>query len=128
MSLAALFDEFGGAKRGECRCQTPSLPKVFILLVTLPALKDYLVKERALVENDTTTWKILKSRLMVDNLHITCDSYGPLALLSKRLLPVVCHRNDLRSFAKHKETCLTAAAEGAVLVSARIARGEQDSL
>ena len=69
---------------------------------------------------------MLKNRLMVDNLHITCDSYGSLTLLSKRLLPVVCHRNDLRFFAKHKDACLTAAAEGAVLVSARIARGEQD--
>ena len=95
-------------------------------LVTLPALKGYLVKERALAENDTATWEMLKNRLMVDNLHITCDSYGSLTSLSKRLLPVVCHRNDLRFFAKHKDACLTAAAEGAVLVSARIARGEQD--
>ena len=100
--------------------------KTIDTLVTLPALKGYLVKERALAENDTATWEMLKSRLMVDNLHITCDSYGSLTLLSKRLLPVVCHRNDLRFFAKHKDACLTAAAEGAVLVSARIARGEQD--
>ena len=100
--------------------------KTIDTLVTLPALKGYLVKERALAENDTATWEMLKSRLMVDNLHITCDSYGSLTLLSKRLLPVVCHRNDLRFFAKHKDACLTTAAEGAVLVSARIARGEQD--
>ena len=100
--------------------------KTIDTLVTLPALKGYLVKEHALTENDTTTWEMLKNRLMVDNLHITCDSYGSLTLLSKRLLPVVCHRNDLRFFAKHKDACLTAAAEGAVLVSARIARGEQD--
>ena len=100
--------------------------KTIDTLVTLPALKGYLVKERALAENDTATWEMLKNRLMVDNLHITCDSYGFLTLLSKRLLPVVCHRNDLRFFAKHKDACLTAAAEGAVLVSARIARGEQD--
>ncbi len=102
--------------------------KTIDTLVTLPALKGYLVKERALAENDTATWEMLKSRLMVDNLHITCDSYGSLTLLSKRLLPVVCHRNDLRFFAKHKDACLTAAAEGAVLVSARIARGEQDMI
>lgn len=100
--------------------------KTIDTLVTLPALKGYLVKEHALTENDTTTWEMLKNRLMVDNLHITCDSYGSLTLLSKRLLPVVCHRNDLRFFAKHKDACLTAAAEGAVLVAARIARGEQD--
>ena len=100
--------------------------KTIDTLVTLPALKGYLVKEHALTENDTTTWEMLKNRLMVDNLHITRDSYGSLTLLSKRLLPVVCHRNDLRFFAKHKDACLTAAAEGAVLVSARIARGEQD--
>jgi hypothetical protein len=58
--------------------------------------------------------------------YVDGDSYGNRQLFSQRLLPVVCHRKDLRFFAKHKDACLTAAAEGAVLVSARIARGEQD--
>ena len=100
--------------------------KTIDTLVTLPALKGYLVKEHALAENDTTTWEILKNRLMIDNQHITCDSYGSLSLLSKRMLPVVCHRNDKKLFAQQKTACLDAAANGAVLVSPRIAAGEQE--
>ncbi|MCR4810386.1 MAG: hypothetical protein K5896_11095 [Prevotella sp.] len=95
-------------------------------LVTLPALKSYLIKEYALSENNTTTWEMLKSRLMVDNQHVTCDSYGPLALFSKHLLPVVCHRRDKQLFSKQKTACLDAAAKGAILVSPRIASGEQE--
>jgi hypothetical protein len=80
--------------------------KTINTLVTLPALKGYLVKEHALIENDATTWEMLKSRLMVDGLHITCDSYGSLALLSKRLLPVVCHRNDKHLFGLYRAVFL----------------------
>lgn len=76
--------------------------KTIDTLVTLPALKGYLVKEHALAENDTTTWEILKNRLMIDSMHVTCDSYGSLSLLSKRMLPVVCHRSDKKLFAQQK--------------------------
>ena len=58
--------------------------------------------------------------------HVLCDSYGNAALLGRRLLPVVCHRRDAGLFATQKARCLAAAAEGAVLVSARIAKGEQE--
>ena len=57
---------------------------------------------------------------------LRCDSYGNRSLLEHRLLPVVCHRRDKNRFAEQKTRCLQAAAEGAVLVSARIAQGEQD--
>ena len=100
--------------------------KTIDTLVTLPALKGYLVKERALAESDTATWEMLKTRLMVDNQHVVCDSYGPLALLSNRLLPVICHRRDKPLFAQQKSACLDAAQQGAVLVSPRIAAGEQE--
>ena len=63
---------------------------------------------------------------MVDNQHVTCDSYGSLSLLSKRMLPVVCHRSDKKLLAQQKTACLDAAANGAVLVSPRIAPGEQE--
>jgi hypothetical protein len=46
-------------------------------------------------------------------------------LLNNILLPVVCHRKDARLFEVHKARCL-AAASGVILVSARIAKGEQD--
>lgn len=56
---------------------------------------------------------------------IDCDSYGDRALLQKRLLPVVCHRSDKARFNEQKHRCLEEAERGAVLVSPRIAPGEQ---
>ena len=61
-------------------------------------------------------------------MEIVCDSYGDRALLERRLLPVVCHRKDKPRFAEQKGRCLEAAAAGAVLVSPRIAKGEQEIL
>lgn len=57
---------------------------------------------------------------------ICCDSYGDRVLLTAGpLLPVVCHRRDRGRFALQKARCLDAAAAGAILVSPRIAPGEQ---
>ena len=57
---------------------------------------------------------------------VDCHSYGDRRLLEQRLLPVVCHQRDQWRFAEQKERCLQAASEGAVLVSPRIAKGEQE--
>ena len=57
---------------------------------------------------------------------VNCDSYGNRQLLQCRLLPVVCHRKDKVSFTQQKQRCLTAASKGTILVSARIAKGEQE--
>ena len=46
--------------------------------------------------------------------------------MQRRLLPVVCHRKDKQRFAEQKARCLSEAQNGAVLVSARIAKGEQE--
>ena len=46
-------------------------------------------------------------------------------MLNRRLLPVVCHRKDKDRYEEQKARCLEAAAQGAVLVSPRIAKGEQ---
>ena len=56
--------------------------------------------------------------------RVECHSYGERRLLGRRLLPVVCHRKDAKLFEQQEERCLKAAEEGAVLVSARIAKGE----
>ena len=56
---------------------------------------------------------------------IACHSYGNRRLLEHRLLPVVCHRKDARRIEEQKQRCLDAAEQGAVLVSPRIAKGEQ---
>ena len=57
---------------------------------------------------------------------VTLDTYGNRQLLNSRLLPVVCHRKDKNRFSEQKARCLEEAARGAVLVSARIASGEQE--
>ena len=61
------------------------------------------------------------------NRFIACDTYGDRSLLTtRRCLPVVCHRNDAKRFGEQKARCLEEAARGNTLVSARIARGEQE--
>lgn len=95
-------------------------------LVTPNALRGYLIREHALSENDVQMWQTIVDRLLVANNHIYCDSYGDLQLMNHQLLPVVCHRKDKYSFAQHKQSCLHAASNGAILVSPRIAKGEQE--
>lgn len=93
--------------------------------VTLPALRGYLQRE---CPRDLTadSFAMLQQRLLQHNGHIFCDSFGPQELLRHRLLPVVCHRKDKYLFPQQKAHCLAEAAAGAVLVSARIAKGEQE--
>jgi len=70
---------------------------------------------------------VCKALLADEAGNIVCDVYGDMSLLSgPKLLPVVCHRADNSAFALQKQRCLEAAAAGCVLVSARIARGEQE--
>lgn len=71
-------------------------------------------------------WEELRNQLLTapDGL-ITCDTFGTRQLLSRPLLPVVCHRRDAMRLEEQRTRCLEAAARGAVLVSARIAKGEQ---
>ena len=100
--------------------------KTIDTLVTPNALRGYLIREHALPIEDVQMWQALTDRLLIVNNHIVCDSYGNLQLLEHQLLPVVCHRKDKASFAQHKQACQNAAANGAILVSARIAKGEQE--
>ena len=95
-------------------------------LVTPNALRGYLIREHALPIDDVQMWQAILDRLLIDDNHIVCDSYGNLQLLEHQLLPVVCHRKDKPTFAQHKQACLNAAANGAILVSPRIAKGEQE--
>lgn len=92
----------------------------------LPALKGYLQRECSTFLFDEDKWNNIQKRLLIDNGMVTCDSYGNRQLLQFRLLPVVCHRKDKHLFTQQKQQCLTAASEGAILVSARIAKGEQE--
>ena len=97
--------------------------------VTLPALRGYLQRECHPSQITDETWRLLSSRLLTtthEKPFIICDSYGDRQLLQRRLLPVVCHRKDAGLFELQKQRCLEAAAADAVLVSGRIAKGEQD--
>jgi hypothetical protein len=73
-----------------------------------------------------SAWEELEKRLLKMDGRVACDSYGSLDLLHSKLLPVVCHRKDAALFEQQKSRCLAEAAAGAVLVSARISKGEQE--
>ena len=94
--------------------------------LTLPALKGYLQRECGPCQFNPDTWERISQRLLSDNNLVICDSYGNSLLLSATLLPVVCHRKDADLFDEHKARCLAAAASGAVLVSPRINKREQN--
>ncbi|MBO4905444.1 MAG: hypothetical protein J5486_00210 [Bacteroidaceae bacterium] len=94
--------------------------------LTLPALKGYLHRECGPYQFNEAIWEQIQQRLLTDGGTIICDSYGNTQLLNNVLLPVVCHRKDTAQFETHKARSLAAAAKGAILVSARIAKGEQD--
>ena len=92
--------------------------------VSIRALNGYLQRE--------CPWQMtpdgfagITERLLKENGYVVCDSYGNAELLHRRLLPVVCHRKDASLFEQQKARCLAEAADGAVLVSARISQGEQ---
>ena len=94
--------------------------------LTPSALKGYLQRECHPSQFSDAIWQELQARLLINNGYIDCDTYGDRRILSARLLPVVCHRRDAPLFPRQKARCLAASREGAVLDSARIAKGEQD--
>ena len=93
--------------------------------LTPAALRGYLLRECAPTQATPAALAALECRLLLAGGTVACDSYGDRALLQRRLLPVVCHRRDGARFAEQRRRCLAAASEGAVLVSPRIAKGEQ---
>ena len=96
--------------------------------VSLPALRGFLQRECRPSQFTDERWLFLCQRLLTatrEKTFIICDSYGDRQLLQRRLLPVVCHRRDAWRFEQQKQRCLEAAAAGVVLVSGRIAKGEQ---
>ena len=94
--------------------------------ITLPALRGFLQRECAprLITQEALSQ--IELRLLLINGKIICDSYGKQVLLAQRCLPVVCHRKDVNRFNVQKQRCLEEAERGTALVSARIAKGEQE--
>ncbi len=93
--------------------------------LSMRALRGYLQRECAPSQFSDEIWERIRQQLLDANGMVVCDSYGNLQLLKDTLLPVVCHRKDARWFPQQMQRCLEAAQAGAVLVSARIAGGEQ---
>ena len=93
--------------------------------LSINALKGYLQRECTIKQFTEDFWLNITSKLKTTDGMIVCDSYGNRQLLERRLLPVVCHRKDAALFPQQMQRCLEEAAQGAVLVSARIAKGEQ---
>lgn len=106
-----------------------------VTALTLCALQGYLRRECGATQAAAEVMEAIGERLLVlqgeaaatqGTATVVCDSYGERSLLERRLLPVVCHRKDRQRFAEQKARCLSEAQNGAVLVSARIAKGEQE--
>jgi len=93
--------------------------------LTVAALRGFLKRECPPSLATPDALAVIERRLLLEDGRITCDSYGDRTLLQCRLLPVVSHRKDAPRLEEQKARCLTAATQGAVLVSARIAKGEQ---
>lgn len=96
--------------------------------VTLSALTSYLRRECTARDLSSEKIAAVHSLLLLSSAQpaeIVCSSYGDHTLLQRHLLPVVCHRRDARLFEQQKAACMAAARQGAVLISARISRGEQ---
>jgi len=93
--------------------------------LSLRALKSYLQKECSPTQFNEDIWRRIEKLLIVKDGHVYCDSYGNCEMLNCPILPVVCHRKDTLLHSHQLQRCMEKAAEGTVLVSARIAKGEQ---
>lgn len=93
--------------------------------LTISALCGYLQRECPPSLCSTEALDVIKNRLLVEDGKVACDTYGDRKLMEHKLLPVICHRKDVKLFAKHQARCLEEAEQGNVLVSPRIAKGEQ---
>lgn len=94
--------------------------------LTPSALHGFLQRECLTKHATPDALSAIGHRLLLKDGMVALDTYGNRQLLNSRLLPVVCHRKDKGRFYEQKERCLTEAARGAILVSPRIAPGEQE--
>ena len=101
--------------------------------LTTAALRGYLQRECAPSQFSAERFALIEGRLLQEKKPgggtagnmIACDTYGDRRLLERRMLPVVCHRKDEMRRTQQLTRCLEEAERGAVLVSPRIAKGEQ---
>ena len=94
--------------------------------LTPSALRGFLQRECLSKHATPEALTAIECRLLLADGKIALDTYGNQQLLSHTMLPVVCHRKDHDRLQEQKTRCLEAAARGTILVSPRIAAGEQE--
>ena len=112
--------------RMENRQQLQPQRKSIKTALTVTALHRYLQQVCHPSQIGEEQWQDLQERLLIEGGMVVLDSYGSIEIANRLLLPVVCHRKDKALFTLQKARCMEAAAAGAVLVSPRIAPGEQE--
>ena len=98
----------------------------FITALTPSALRGFLQRQCLPKHATPEALAAIECRLLLAEGKVTLDTYGDRQLLDRRLLPVICHRMDSVRLIEQKARCLAEAAHGAILVSPRIASGEQE--
>ena len=98
----------------------------FVTALTPSALRGYLQRECLSKHATPEALSAIECHLLIADGKIALDTYGNRQLLKGRLLPVVCHRKDKNRLGEQKARCMEEAANGAIMVSARISLGEQE--
>ena len=98
----------------------------FTTALTPSALRGFLRRECLAKHATPDALSAIEDRLLLAEGKISLDTYGNRELLTRHMLPVVCHRKDQDHLKEQMARCLEEAARGAVLVSPRIAPGEQE--
>ena len=98
----------------------------FITALTPSALRGFLQRQCLPKHATPEALAAIGCRLLLAEGKVALDTYGDRQLLDRRLLPVICHRMDSVRLIEQKARCLAEAAHGAILVSPRIASGEQE--
>jgi len=93
--------------------------------LTPSALRGFLQRECLQKHATPDALTTIECRLLLAGGKIALDTYGNRQLLNGNLLPVVCHRKDKALFGQQRQRCMEEAANGAIMVSPRIAAGEQ---
>ena len=109
------------------RCDTlTACRNGYTTALTPSALRGFLQRECLQKHATSDALSAIECRLLIANGKVSLDTYGNRQLLNSRLLPVVCHRKDKPLFEQQQQRCMEEATNGAIMVSARIAAGEQE--
>ncbi len=100
--------------------------RAYTTALTPSALRGFLQRECLAKHATPEALAAIEDRLLLADGMVALDTYGNRQLLTRTLLPVVCHRKDQDHLKEQMARCLEEAARGTILVSPRIAAGEQE--